>query len=133
MADTDMPTSNTPKREGAPQSPARHPIRQPPRTVAMIVLVILIAAGVAWYRYQPGLAAQAEAGTAFGARTACSCRQIGGRDLSDCRKDFEPGMDLVMLSEDADERSVTARVPLLASSTATWREGYGCVLDPYEG
>ena len=63
---------------------------------------------------------------------ACSCSYVGGRDLSDCKKDFEPGMALVMVSEDEDARSVTARFPFLSSQTATYREGAGCVLEPWE-
>ncbi len=40
-------------------------------------------------------------------------------------------MEAVFLSEDADEKSVTAYVPLLASETARYRKGYGCVLEPW--
>ena len=47
------------------------------------------------------------------------------------RKDFEPGMELVTLSEDAAAKTVTARFPLLASQTATYREGPGCQLEPW--
>lgn len=70
----------------------------------------------------------AEAGTAVGARIGCSCHYVAGRSLADCRNDFEPGMELVTLSADAEERSVTARFAFLASDTATFREGAGCVL-----
>lgn len=91
----------------------------------------LIAAVVAWF-YRDSVMAQATAGTAYGARVACSCRFIGGRELGDCEKDFEPGMGLVSLSEDEAAKSVTASVPLLASQTATYREGYGCVLEKWE-
>jgi hypothetical protein len=93
--------------------------------------VIALLAGLGWY-YGPGLLDSAEAGTAYGARVACSCRYVGGRGLEDCRKDFEPGMGLVSLSEDSEAKSVTASVPLLASQTATYREGYGCVLERWE-
>ncbi len=91
----------------------------------------LIAAITAWF-YRDTVMAQATAGTAYGARVACSCRFIGGRDLADCEKDFEPGMGLVSLSEDEAAKSVTASVPLLASQTASFREGYGCVLEKWE-
>ena len=73
----------------------------------------------------------ASAGAALGARTACSCRYVAGRSLSSCRHDFESGMSLISLSADARERSVTAQFPLLASETATFREGEGCVLEPW--
>ncbi|GGC29235.1 hypothetical protein GCM10011371_15940 [Novosphingobium marinum] len=65
----------------------------------------------------------------FGARVACPCRYISGRPLETCKDDFEEGMDLVFLSEDEEARSVTATVPLIASQTATFREGQGCVLE----
>lgn len=73
----------------------------------------------------------AAAGASAGARTACSCRYVGGRELADCRKDFEPGMGIVVLSEDEEAKSVTARVPLLSSQTATFRAGQGCRLEPW--
>jgi hypothetical protein len=41
-------------------------------------------------------------------------------------------MELVFLSDNQSTRSVTARVPLLASATATYREGFGCVLEPWK-
>lgn len=82
--------------------------------------------------WQP-LRAAALAGTSFGARVACSCRYVAGRGLADCRKDFEPGMAMVMLGEDEEARSVTARIPLVASQTASYREGQGCVLEPWAG
>jgi hypothetical protein len=93
------------------------------------LLFTLVAAALllAWF-WKP-LSSMAVAGASFGARTACSCHYIAGRSLSDCRKDFEPGMGLVMLSADAQEKSVTARFPLLSSQTATFREGEGCVLE----
>ena len=75
----------------------------------------------------------ARVGSAYGAHVACSCRYAGGRSLADCEKDFEAGMELVSLSEDRAAKSVTAGFPLLASSTATYQEGWGCVLEPWRG
>jgi len=93
--------------------------------LALIVLLI------GWF-WAP-LHAYARAGAAYGARVACSCRYVGGRSLSDCRKDFEPGMELIMLSEDGAAKSVTARFPLIASETATYRPLFGCRLEPWRG
>lgn len=95
-----------------------------------LLAIVVLAAGVAWFYREP-IAGYTTTGTAFGARTACSCRYIAGRPLEDCEKDFEPGMEVVFLSEDEDEKSVTARVPLIANATATYREGFGCVLEPW--
>jgi hypothetical protein len=74
---------------------------------------------------------KAEAAVAVGAHVACSCRYLADRELNQCRDDFEPGMELVMLSEDAGQQSVTAYIPLLASDTAVYSEGPGCVLQPW--
>lgn len=96
---------------------------------ALLAAAVLVGAG-AWLYREP-IAGYTMTGAAFGARTACSCRYVAGRSLKDCEKDFEPGMALVFLSDDVDEKSVTARVPLLSSATATYREGWGCLLDPW--
>lgn len=96
-----------------------------------LLAVIVVAGAFGWYYREP-IAGYTQTGAAFGARMACSCRYVAGRDLGDCRKDFEPGMELVFLSDDDSEKSVTARVPLLASATARYREGFGCLLEPWE-
>jgi len=90
-------------------------------------LVLVMVAAV----FGSQISHQALAAAAVGAREGCSCRYVGGRELSDCRKDFEPGMGLVVLSEDEEARTVTARVPMLASQSATFREGEGCRLEPW--
>ena len=107
------------------------PVRRRMWPRALLALAVL-ADGTAWFYREP-IDGQTTTGTAFGARTACSCRYIAGRPLEDCEKDFEPGMEVVFLSEDEEEKSVTARVPLIASATATYQEGFGCVLEPWDG
>lgn len=92
-------------------------------------LVLFIAVGAFFWTPIHGYA---QTGASYGARVACSCRFAGGRELSDCAKDFEDGMGLITLSEDVQAKSVTARFPLLASQTATFREGWGCVLEPWK-
>lgn len=108
-------------------SSGRPPRRRWRRVLGWLVLALLAA--LVWF-WQP-LNSYAQTGASYGARVACSCRYLGGRSLSDCRKDFEPGMELVMLSEDKEAKSVTARFPLLASQTATFREGEGCRLEEW--
>ena len=51
-----------------------------------------------------------------------------GERLTDCEKDFEPGMELIGLSVDDEKKRVTASVPLIESATAEFREGWGCVM-----
>ena len=96
---------------------------------ALLLLVAAALAALAWY-WRP-LNARAEAGAAYGARMACACRFVAGRDLASCRDDFEPGMGLVMLSENVEARSVTATFPLLSRQTAWLEPGAGCVLEPW--
>lgn len=92
----------------------------------LAALIFLLALIFVWNR--ESIYGQLGVGAAYGARVACSCHYVGGRSLDDCRKDFEPGMETISLSKDDSTQSVTASVPLLASATATYREGWGCML-----
>jgi hypothetical protein len=98
----------------------------------VLVLLAMAVVVAAWF-YRTPIGGYAVVGTSYGARVACSCRFVGGRDLKDCEKDFEPGMEAVFLSEDAEAKSVTAYIPLIESQTATYREGPGCVLEKWDG
>lgn len=99
--------------------------------LGLLGFALLAALGLGLWK-GPRLAKDALTGAAFGARIACSCRFVEGRPLDQCKSDFEPGMSMVMLSADETARSVTARVPLIASQTATFRAGEGCVLEKWE-
>ena len=102
------------------------------RKPVRIVLVLAVIAIALLALYREPLFGYARTGAAFGARTACACRYLAGRRLGDCKKDFEPGMWAVFLSDDAEARAVTGYVPLLARETARFRPGYGCLLDPWK-
>ncbi len=103
---------------------------KPRRMKRNLAIAAVILAGLLGFFWKP-LNGYAAVGTAYGARVACSCHYGGGRSLKDCRKDFESGMELVMVSADEQAKSITARFPLLASQTATFREGEGCRLEPW--
>jgi len=98
--------------------------------VAIGIVVALVTVVLVWF--WGTINGYAQTGASYGARVACSCRYAGGRTLGDCAKDFEPGMGMISLSEDAKAHSVTARFPLLARQTATYREGWGCQLEPWK-
>jgi hypothetical protein len=70
---------------------------------------------------------QARLGASYGAHVACSCRYIEGRSLASCETDFEPGMELVSLFDDPQNKRVTASVPFLAKAVAERRGDFGCV------
>ncbi len=84
-----------------------------------------------WF-YRAPILGYTGAGSAYSAHVTCSCRYIAGRSLEDCKKDRLAGMELVSLSSDEEAKSVTARYPLFPSVTATYRKGYGCVLEKWE-
>lgn len=97
---------------------------------------VLLAAAIAlallgWF-YRAPILGYTAAGSSYSARVACSCRYVGGRSLEDCQKDRLAGMELVSLSADEETKSVTARYPLLPPVTATYRKGYGCVLEKWQ-
>ena len=89
---------------------------------SLLVLVAVLAYNYAFIKGQLNI------GTAYGARVACSCHYVGGRDIEDCRKDFEPGMELIDLTLDDVRKRVTASALMMESATAEFREGWGCVL-----
>lgn len=91
----------------------------------------LLALLALWAAFGTAAMGYARAGSAYGARVACSCRFVAGRSLEDCAKDKVPGMELVSLSEDVEAKSVTARM-LIASDTARLEPGAGCMLDRWE-
>lgn len=104
------------------------PRRRRATRIAAAALIVL-AALLVWF--WPTIDGYAQTGAAYGARIGCSCRHVAGRPIDQCRADFEDGMGLVMLSEDAEQKTVTARFPLIASQTAQFRPGEGCVLQAW--
>lgn len=104
------------------------------RSRLWLILAVLVAAGLAalWFSpYGQRLRGDAAAGTAYAARVACSCRFVAGRSMEDCTKDKLAGMAMVRLSVAEEAKSVTASVPMIASETASLRDGYGCVLESW--
>jgi hypothetical protein len=100
------------------------------RILIGLAVLILIAGGVA-YAYAQNQKPLLDLGVAYAARVTCGCRHIGNRSLEDCKKDFEPGMEPIRLSENVAKKSVTASVPLLTSRTATFDPVLGCQPEPY--
>lgn len=88
---------------------------------------VLLALFLVWKF--PSFKAQAELGSAYAARVGCSCRYVQGRGLDSCQSDFEPGMEMVSLSEDPATKTITASVPLLASRSARYAGASGCLIN----
>ena len=106
------------------------PIAKAPRSrlrTARNVALALVAVAVLWLAWNwSSIKGQALLGASYGAHVACSCRYIAGRDLKSCETDFEPGMELVSVSDDPDNKRVTASVPFLAEAVAERRGDFGC-------
>ena len=106
--------------------------RRLPRLWLILVLAFAAILATLWFsEFGQRLRGDATAGTAYGARVACSCRFVAGRSLEDCAKDKLSGMGLIRLSADDTAKSVTASIPLLTEETARLRPGYGCVLQSW--
>ncbi|WP_379548579.1 hypothetical protein ACFCW2_05270 [Qipengyuania sp. DSG2-2] len=121
------------KPASRPRNPSAAGSARKARRWPWVLLVLALILGGVFIAFRTPITGYASAGTAYSARVACSCRFVAGRDLADCEKDLLTGMELVMLSEDEEARSVTATFPLITSDTARLRDGYGCVLDRWEG
>jgi len=128
-------TGETPTAAPAPQTPAAPP--PTPRKLPSrwggclpwaLVTALLFTLFAIWKF--PSFKAQAELGSAYAARVGCSCRYVQGRSLDSCQSDFEPGMEMVSLSEDPATKTVTGSVPLLASRSARYAGVSGCLLRP---
>jgi hypothetical protein len=124
-------TGETPAAVPPPVAPAPSPKKQSrwggclPWAIGLAVLLAIFAI----WKF-PSFKAQAELGSAYAARVGCSCRYVQGRSLDSCQSDFEPGMEMISLSEDPATRTVTGSVPLLASRSARYAGASGCLLRP---
>jgi hypothetical protein len=129
-----MATANKPtgKKSAAPSRTTRNGRGLFSRRWLQAALVLALVGGGVFYVNRGPLLGDARAGAAYGARIGCSCRYIDGRELGSCKGDLEQGMGFVFLSENAEAKTVTARVPLLASATAEYRKDWGCVLEKWD-
>ncbi|WP_171003930.1 hypothetical protein [Sphingopyxis sp. L1A2A] len=123
---TAAPPPETPA--GTPPPPRKKPSRWGGCLPWALVAAVLFALFAIWKF--PSFKAQAELGSAYAARVGCSCRYVQGRSLDSCQSDFEPGMEMVSLSEDPATTTVTGSVPLLASRSARYTGVSGCLLRP---
>ena len=93
--------------------------------------VVLVAGVGGWLALQHSrLGRRADLASGYVARVVCSCRYVGNRDMKSCATDFEPGMEIVKMSDDPAAKRITAWVPLLARRSATYSPGFGCAFDP---
>jgi hypothetical protein len=112
-------TSNTPEKSGSRFSKKR---------LAGYTAIALLALAALWLVFNLGaLKGNAKLGAGYASHLACSCRYIEGRDLNSCLSDFEPGMELVTVTDNPETKTITASVPLLAKAMAQRRGTNGCM------
>jgi hypothetical protein len=93
-------------------------------------LMLAVTAGGSWAVLKAGpYGRQAEIGVGYAARVACACRYLGGRELGACTADFDPGLEIVTVTEDGAAKRITATVPLLATRSARFDGNLGCALE----
>lgn len=118
-----MATATSPKPDSKAPKPSLSVV-QKAKYAAIAVFALLLL----WLVFSfAGIKAQAHLGVSYASHIACSCRYIEGRPLDACYKDFEPGMAMVSLADDPENKRVTASVPLLASAVAERRSEFGCL------
>nr|WP_240511211.1 hypothetical protein [Novosphingobium panipatense] len=127
-------TGDSPPPPGIPGGAERS--RQPSRWLRNLVLLALLAAVLLLAWSWRGLREEALVSTSYGARVACACRFVSGQALGSCKGRIAVAglgrtASFMMLSEDADARTVKASVPLLARQTATFAADRGCQLEPW--
>ncbi|MEO8722297.1 MAG: hypothetical protein ABI395_02070 [Sphingobium sp.] len=94
----------------------------------LVLLATIAVLGIIW-KWNDWRAA-ADAGSGYAARITCSCRYIEGRSAKSCAGDIAGDAGMVTISEDADQKSITGSVPLMARRTARFKAGYGCLMEP---
>ncbi len=92
------------------------------------VIIVAGAGGLTWLRAGPW-GKRADLASGYVAHVVCSCRYGGGRDMKSCATDFEPGMEMVRMSDDPAAKRITAWVPMVAQRSAHFEPGYGCTFD----
>lgn len=110
------------------QKQDRQPIRWG-RNLVLIILVIAIAL-TAWFWTRMRETAVTRSSVA--AQTGCLCRYAAGRSLASCEADPAVKLPWVGLSEDAETKSLTASVAIIARQTARWTPDSGCVLEAWQ-
>lgn len=96
----------------------------------ILITVVAVAALGGWLVLkQSALGRRADLASGYVAHVVCSCRYVGNRDPKSCATDFEPGMEIVKMSDDPAAKRITAWVPLIATHTASYSAAYGCALD----
>jgi len=90
--------------------------------VVLAILVLLVILNLGFIK------GMSRVGAGYGAHIACSCRYIEGRDMQSCEGDKEAGMEIVSLTDDPENKRVTASVPFFASDIAEYRGDSGCIV-----
>lgn len=100
------------------------------KTIRWLLGIFLIIALVKGWEVFAQQKRRAILATGYMARVTCACYFNGKRSLKSCAEDGEPGTEIVQISINSQDNTITARVPLLATRQATHTPSLGCVLNP---
>ena len=91
-----------------------------------LLIVALLALGLwKWSEWRNG----AQAGSAYAAHVFCSCRYVEGRGAENCQQEASLEADFVRITDQPEQKRVTASVFLLGNASARLKPGYGCLLE----
>lgn len=118
--------------ESQPQSNRAKSNQNGPLTMKRKILwgfLALLAIAAAFFLFNlDSIKGTSKVGVTYASHIVCSCRYIEGRDLDSCATDLEDGMGAISLSDDPENKRVTASVPLMASAAAEKRGDFGCII-----
>jgi len=120
MATAESPSKKSPAKAHWPMSMKRK--------ISYGVIAILLLAMVWLAMSWGGIKNSAHLATAYSAHIVCSCRYIEGRDMDSCETDREDGMESVSLTDDPENKRVSASIVFLSKAVAEKRGEYGCIV-----
>jgi hypothetical protein len=97
------------------------------RRIVIGIVALVLAAGV-YFGWRTSV--EAGVGAAAMAKVACSCVFVDGRSLASCRADDPPGFESIPVTIDETAKTATGTLFGIIKRRATYRESYGCTLEP---
>jgi len=103
------------------------------KVILVVLTVIAVIGAVFWQAWLKDQVAYARIATAYGAKSACSCRFVAGREMASCRGDFTQDLSMFTFADTDTDAGRGVRVSLLSglvSAHATYTPRQGCTLEP---
>jgi hypothetical protein len=101
------------------------------KVILVVFAVVALIVAAFWQVWLKDQVAYARIATAYGAKMACSCRFVAGREMASCRRDFTQDLSMFTFEETQTDAGRGLRVSVfsgLVSGHATHTPGRGCTL-----